>query len=574
MKTIAIIPARGGSKRLPQKNIKLLGEIPLLAHSILYAKANKEIIDEVYVSTNDDEIKEIALEFGAKVISRPESLSGDLEPTVSALKNVLEQITAEVENVVLLQATNPLRPQNLLKEAFEIFQKEKHNSLFTVSRNHQKFGKIINEKFIPFNYEIGQRSQDLEPLFFENGLLYITKAALIIENIIIAENAFPFKIDSIFAGVDIDTQEDFDYAEYLYQKTTKTLIHNLLMNPFIEIAGRKIGLDFPPLVIAEIGINHEGSLQVAKEMVDAAKRAGVEVVKHQTHIVEDEMSGAAKKVIPGNADVSIYEIMERCSLNEADELELKNYVESKGMIFISTPFSRAAAERLKKFDIPAYKIGSGECNNYPLLEHIASFGKPVILSTGMNTIESIQKAVAIFDKHNIPVALLHTTNLYPTPIHLVRFGAMVELHNAFPDKVFGLSDHTLNNNACLGAVALGGSILERHFTDHMQRTGPDIVCSMDEKACAELIVSSAEIALMRGGTKKPALEEQVTIDFAFATVCAIAPIKKGETLSKQNIWVKRPGTGKILAEHFNDLIGKTASRDIENDEQLDFTDFE
>jgi N-acetylneuraminate synthase len=346
------------------------------------------------------------------------------------------------------------------------------------------------------------------------------------------------------------------------------------MNPYIEIAGRKIGLDYPPLVIAEIGINHEGSLQIAKEMVDAAYIAGVEIVKHQTHIVEDEMSGAAKKVIPGNADVSIYEIMERCSLNETDELELKKYVESKGMIFISTPFSRAAAERLKKFDIPAYKIGSGECNNYPLLEHIASFGKPVILSTGMNTIESIRKAVAIFDSHKVPVALLHTTNLYPTPIHLVRLGAMTQMQEAFPDKVFGLSDHTLNNNACLGAVALGASILERHFTDHMQRTGPDIVCSMDEQATKDLIVSSNEIWQMRGGAKEPAQEEQVTIDFAFATVCAIADIKKGETFSKDNIWVKRPGTGKILAEHFNALLGKKATRDIVNDEQLDFKDIE
>jgi N-acetylneuraminate synthase len=344
------------------------------------------------------------------------------------------------------------------------------------------------------------------------------------------------------------------------------------MNPYIEIAGRKIGLDYPPLVIAEIGINHEGSIKVAKEMVDAAHRAGVEVVKHQTHIVEDEMSGAAKKVIPGNATVSIYEIMERCSLNEADELALKEYVESKGMIFISTPFSRAAAERLKNFDIPAYKIGSGECNNYPLLEHIASFGKPVILSTGMNTIESIRKAVAIFDKHNVAVALLHTTNLYPTPIHLVRLGAMMEMHHVFPDKVFGLSDHTLNNNACLGAVALGASILERHFTDHMNRTGPDIICSMDEQATRELIVNSAELAQMRGGIKEPAIEEQVTIDFAFATACTIAPIQKGEIFSKENIWVKRPGTGKILAEHFNDLIGKVAVRDIENDEQLDWDD--
>ncbi|WP_434035424.1 N-acetylneuraminate synthase family protein [Formosa sp. 4Alg 33] len=346
------------------------------------------------------------------------------------------------------------------------------------------------------------------------------------------------------------------------------------MNPYIEISGRKIGQDYPPLVIAEIGINHEGSLSVAKAMVDAAYRAGAEMIKHQTHIVADEMSGAAKKVIPGNADISIYDIMARCALNEADELALKTYVESKGMIFISTPFSRAAAERLKRFDIPAYKIGSGECNNYPLLEHIAQFGKPVILSTGMNTIESVKKAVAIFDKYDVPVALLHTTNLYPTPIHLVRFGAMQELHDAFPDKVFGLSDHTLNNNACLGAVALGASILERHFTDHMQRTGPDIICSMDEQACKDLIVNSAEMAQMRGGTKAPAKEEQVTIDFAFATVCTIAPVKKGEVFTKDNIWVKRPGTGEILAEQFDDILGKSAKVDLPDDVQLRLEDVE
>ena len=345
------------------------------------------------------------------------------------------------------------------------------------------------------------------------------------------------------------------------------------MHPFIEISGRKIGRDYPPLVIAEIGINHEGSLKVAKEMVDAAHRAGVEMVKHQTHVLEDEMSKAAKSVIPGNADVSIYEIMERCALNEQDELELKNYVESKGMIFLSTPFSRAAAERLNKFDVPAFKIGSGECNNYPLLEHIAKFGKPVILSTGMNTIESVTKAIKVFRKYNTPVAILHTTNLYPTPFHLVRYGAMLELHEAFPELVFGLSDHTLNNNACLGAVALGASILERHFTDYMQRTGPDIVCSMDEQECVNLINGSEEIWSMRGGTKAPAKEEKVTIDFAFATVCTIRNIKKGEILSEENIWVKRPGTGKILAEKFNDVLGKRAVRNIEEGEHIDYKDF-
>lgn len=218
MKNIAIIPARGGSKRLPNKNILNLGGIPLIAHSILYAQKNSDLIDAVYVSTDDAAIKRIALEYGAKVIDRPENLSGDFEPTVSALRHVLESIETDVENVILLQATNPLRPQNLLEEAFEVFQKGDYDSLFTVSRNHQKLGKIAANKFVPFNYEIGQRSQDLEPLFFENGLLYIAKASLILQEAIISENAFPFELNSIFANVDIDAEEDLEYAEYLYQK--------------------------------------------------------------------------------------------------------------------------------------------------------------------------------------------------------------------------------------------------------------------------------------------------------------------------------------------------------------------
>lgn len=221
MKTIAIIPARGGSKRLPNKNIFPLGGIPLLVHSILYARTNNEIIDEIYVSTDDEVIKNIALEYGAKVINRPESISGDLEPTVSCLKDVLEQIKDVVENVILLQPTNPLRPENLLKKAFKIYQEDNYDSLFTVSRSEHKLGKISNNQFVPFNYKIGQRSQDLDPLFYENGLLYITKTSLVLDNIIISENAYPFELNHIFTKVDIDTQDDLDYAEYLYQERSR-----------------------------------------------------------------------------------------------------------------------------------------------------------------------------------------------------------------------------------------------------------------------------------------------------------------------------------------------------------------
>lgn len=340
------------------------------------------------------------------------------------------------------------------------------------------------------------------------------------------------------------------------------------MKPSFNIEGRSIGYDFDPLVIAEIGINHEGSLEAAFEMVDSAIRAGAEVIKHQTHVVEDEMSGDAKKVIPGNADVSIYEIMERCALNEEDEIKLKNYVESKGAIFISTPFSRAAAERLERMGVPAYKIGSGECNNYPLLDLVASYGKPIIMSTGMNDISSIEKSVNILRKHKVPFCLLHCTNVYPTPDKLIRLGGVAELEGHFPDAVVGLSDHSVDNLACLGAVAVGASVLERHYTDHKKRPGPDIECSMDEQECSALIEQSKRMKQMRGGKKGAVQEEQVTIDFAYASVVTIADIKAGERFTKDNLWVKRPGTGEWMAEDFESLMGKVATTNIQNDTQL------
>lgn len=322
------------------------------------------------------------------------------------------------------------------------------------------------------------------------------------------------------------------------------------------------------LVIPEIGINHEGSLAVAKEMVDAAHRAGARLIKHQTHIVEDEMCGTAKKVIPGNSEDSIYDIMARCALNEEEERELKEYVEQQGMLFLSTPFSRAAANRLEKFGVSAYKIGSGELNNYPLIEHIAEFGKPMLVSTGMNDLASVARAVNIMERYGVDYALLHTTNLYPTRPEWVRLGAMQELMREFPDIPVGLSDHTQNNHACIAAMALGADLVERHFTDFKERTGPDIVCSMDEGECKELLQASGEIPRMRGGVKEALPEEQVTIDFAFATVVTIRPVGKGEKFTRENLWVKRPGTGEIKAEHYLDILGKRAAEDIGSDVPL------
>ena len=329
----------------------------------------------------------------------------------------------------------------------------------------------------------------------------------------------------------------------------------------------KVGSEVP-LVIPEIGINHEGDLSVAKEMVLSAHRAGAALIKHQTHVVNDEMSHAAKKVIPGNSTESIYDIMNRCALSEDEEAELKEYTENLGMVFLSTPFSRAAADRLQRLNVKAFKIGSGEMNNYPLVEYIASFGKPMIVSTGMNSIQSIRKTVSILERNDIKYALLHTTNLYPTFPSQVRLGAMQKMMEAFNDIPIGLSDHTLNNNSCIAAIALGAKVVERHYTDHKKRTGPDIVCSMDENDLSELLLAAKEIPQMFGGNKDTLPEEKVTRDFAFATVVSVKPIKKGEFFTKDNLWVKRPGTGEIPAEYLKELVGKKANCDIDFDVQI------
>lgn len=329
----------------------------------------------------------------------------------------------------------------------------------------------------------------------------------------------------------------------------------------IQIQTRKIGPAYPPFVIAEIGINHEGDFQKAAAMIDAAAAAGCECVKFQCHVIEDEM--IPNEVVPGNAQESIWQIMDRCKLSRDEDARLKEYTESKGMIYLSTPFSRAAADRLEEMGVSAYKIGSGECNNYPLIEHIARFGKPVLLSTGMNDLESIRPAVEILEGGKIPYALLHCTSMYPTPYSQVRLGAMQELAAAFPRAVIGLSDHSLGGYTCLGAAALGASILEKHFTCDRSWPGPDISLSLTPDELRELIVGSRAVFEARGGRKQILPQEQPTIDFAYASVVSLRDIAEGEKLTEDNLWVKRPGTGPFRARDYRSLLGRVACRRIE-----------
>ena len=342
------------------------------------------------------------------------------------------------------------------------------------------------------------------------------------------------------------------------------------MTPHIEIRGRRVGPDEPPLVIAEVGINHEGDLAKALRMVDDAAAVGCECVKFQSHVVEDEM--VPNDVVPGNASESIWDMIVRCALTEDEERELKDYVDAKGLLYLCTPFSRAAALRLEEIGVEGYKIGSGECNNYPLIELVASFGKPVILSTGMNDIGSIRPAVDILRAAGVPYALLHCTSMYPTPYDQVRLGALAELGAAFPDAVLGLSDHSYSIYTCLGAIPLGASILEKHFTSDKTWPGADIPISIDPAELRELVQGSRAVHAALGGSKTVLAQEQPTIDFAYACVVATRDIAAGDRFTRENVWVKRPGTGEIKARHYERVLSGTAARNLLKDVQIGWSD--
>ena len=340
----------------------------------------------------------------------------------------------------------------------------------------------------------------------------------------------------------------------------------------MKINYREVNSKNKPLVIAELGINHGGNLEHAKYMVKIASASGAECIKHQTHFVEDEMTEEAKNIFPPNANESIWDVIEKSSLTKDEEIELKNFTEDLGLIYISTPFSRSAADFLNDINIPAFKIGSGEACNIPLIRHIASFNKPIILSTGMHSIDQIRKPVDIFKEKNVEFALLECTNSYPSSPESVSLKGINDLKKTFPEAVIGFSDHSIGPYIALAAVALGACIIERHFTDSRYKKGPDISCSMDPAELRLIIDRSQEIYTAINNPKERTHQEEDVYKFARGTIVADKMIKKGTIISQEDIWARRPGNGEIPAEKFDEIIGKKTNKDLSFNQQIKWSD--
>lgn len=331
-------------------------------------------------------------------------------------------------------------------------------------------------------------------------------------------------------------------------------------------------------IIAEAGVNHNGSLSLAKKMIDAAADAGADAIKFQTfdagRLVSKNAAKAEYQKKTTSPHESQYEMLRRLQLSTRDHSELIAYSKKKGVIFLSSPFDEKSADLLEKLGVNQFKIPSGEITNIPFLSHVAKKMKPIILSTGMSTLGDIEEALdIIYSTGNRHVQLLHCVTEYPAPCREINLRAMMTMKNAF-DIPVGYSDHALGNEIAIAAVALGAEIIEKHFTLDKNMDGPDHKASLEPEEFKEMVAAIRNVEMAMGdGIKKPAPCEIKNMAIARKSVVAARPIKKNEKITQASVTIKRPGNG-IQPHDLVKIIGRRVKRDIEADEIITWSNLQ
>lgn len=567
-----IITARKNSERLINKNkIKLINK-PLIEYT--YLSAINSRLDKIILTTDCSDCINFAKKYPSieiPFVRPPELCTADIKSldVVKHCLNHYKNINLP-DYIVILQPTSPQRTNKDINYLLDYVDTHKNlNGLSTFSINNSQTNKSYY-----INNNIFHKVDDNESkLYTENGILFILKTSLLLDDSNIntkVNGSLPYNNIKLLPYperliIDIDTKEDLSMVEFLLKKES-----NYIQKNIIKIGNRIIDQESRPFIIAEIGINHEADMKKALKMVYDAYYAGAECVKFQCHIPHEEMTKDAQNIIPCNANKNIFDIIDQCSLSEEQEIYIKNIVESLGMIYLCTPFSITAANRLEKMNILAYKIGSGEMNNLQLIEHVAKFGKPMLISTGMNPLHKIRKTVELVEKYNIPYCLFHCVSIYPTPYDKVNLPGIDDLKYEFPKAIIGLSDHSIGISSCFGAYMKGAQIIEKHFTSYKEWKGPDIEISITPQELKAVIIHLDELLECKKGNGRLEIqkEEQGTIDFAYCTLTTTRDLKAGHILQESDIIAKRPNIGDFLAEDIYKLIGKTIKKDIKSDEKI------
>ena len=573
LNVIGIIPARGGSKRVPLKNIAEIAGKPLIYYTIKEAKKAKTL-DRIIVSTDHDGIAEVAKKNGAEVpFKRPADISEDV-PTEFVLQHAVKYLEEKegypVDVVVTLQPTSPLLKAEYIDACVEkLISNSNIGSVVTVCKITERpewMFKTDGSKLVPF-MDLDLKgdilvSQNLPDLYRHNGAVYATKRDVVMnENRIISKDCI---------GVVMPVEESYEIEEPRDLKFVDFIIRQPVTNVNkVNINNRSIGDGEPVFIIAEAGINHNGDMEKAKALIDAAAKAGADAIKFQTHLPEEEMLNL--EVTAGYVGESLFGLLKRMELSRDNHVELMNYAKERGIMFLSTPFSRAAADMLDGLGVPAFKIGSGEATNIPLLVHIAKKGKPMIISTGMTELEEIEESINAVRKYNNQIILNQCTSTYPTKYEDVRLKAIPIMKEKFGVPT-GLSDHSEGIYTALAAVTLGACMIEKHFTISRDWPGPDQKASIEPHELAELVKGVRAIEKTMKSSEKKVIADEVPVQkMARESVVSIKDIPEGSVITEEMVWVKRPGTG-IPAKYFHNVVGKRARMTIKSDSLISWED--
>jgi N,N'-diacetyllegionaminate synthase len=574
---ICLIPARGGSKGLPDKNLRPVGGVSLVGRAVLAAREFGRLAGlrdlAIVVDTDSEAIAEEARRWGALVpFLRPAELAGDTVSTAASSLAALERLQSagsDVGDVILLQPTSPLRSGSDILACWREYDARRSPSVVSLVRTeHQPEIALRSEPGGAVQWhtagEPPARRQDSPTAYWPSGAVYVISLALL-------KRESRFIVPGVTRGVilprersvDVDTEEDLAEAELnLAARRAASLI----------IGARTIGEGHPCFLIAEAGVNHNGDASLAHRLVDVAADAGADAVKFQTFDPELLVSPLARKAEyqaanTGSSETQL-DMLRRLVLPREALAPLAAHAAERGLLFLSTPFDESSADLLEGLGMAAFKVPSGEVTNHPLVAHVAAKGRPVLMSTGMSTLAEVAEAVQVVRDHgDPPLALFHCVTSYPTAAADCNLRAMGAMKAAFGVPV-GWSDHTDGIKVSLAAVAAGASLLEKHFTLDRGLPGPDHLASLEPGELAALVKAVREVESALGdGVKRPAASEQANAAVVRRSLHASRPLPAGHVLRAEDLVVLRPGTG--LPPSLRDrLVGRKLRVGVERGEML------
>lgn len=567
LNVLLLVAARGGASGIPAKNLAQVGGIPLIGRAARVAcGAARRFAPQsrVICSTDDEKIAQVARVHGAEVpFLRPAHLDADSAGIVDVALHALSQLAAEFDAIVVVQALSPLLEAEDIVGAVALFAEASDPVIAVVADDRPRSGSYLlddQERLIPLIADDVSRRQGPAPSasYYPSGAVHVTTPSLLAEQRRFwVEGRTRGFVMPARRGVCIEDEVDLQLAEAL-----------LAARPVapLEIGGRAVGPGHPCFVIAEAGVNHNGEIDLARQMVDVAAAAGADAVKFQVFRAEEVISAAAQQAAYQRTNTGVeqsqLEMVRRLEIDAAGHRQLFEYCASKNILYLASPFDEGSVDLLCEMGVDAIKVGSGELTNHDLLRYIAGKGLPVLLSTGMAEMVEVDDAVDVVRReHPAEIGIFHCVSNYPASPTDCNLKALDTLAREYSVPV-GWSDHTLGTHVALAAVGRGASLLEKHFTLDCNLPGPDHRASIEPDELSLMVAAVRDVEQALGdGIKRPAASETDTARAARRSLHAARDLVAGTTVHNADLVALRPGTG-IAANQKHRLLGRRLARDV------------